>query len=128
MKKILQLASFIAALGIGPRMVDPSAAAEPSLLVCAKALETKCGGVKLGANHALSCFERHLSQASPSCSAKLARIASQASACQADVKRLCMSDVRVSEVYACMKGRLAEISRPCRGALARIALQMRRHG
>jgi hypothetical protein len=33
----------------------------------------------------------------------------------------------VTDAYACMKGRLAEISRPCKGALARIALQVRRH-
>lgn len=89
---------------------------------CVAAVNVACGDVKPRVGPIRACFEKHLERLSGPCASKLSRAADAAQECEADVKKFCGAVRRAAEIADCMKPRLGEVSRPCKGALAKVAI------
>ena len=101
---------------------DASAAEGGSLASCAASFKAVCGNVKPGGGRIQACFDSHIASLSNPCKNKLTQAASAARACEADVRKLCGGVARAAELMSCMKPRLAEVGKPCKRAMARVAL------
>jgi hypothetical protein len=89
---------------------------------CAVDLRAMCGHVKPGGGRVHACFASHISELSTACTDKLSRVAYVATECQSDIRRLCGSVKQAGEIRGCMKSRLADVGRQCKGALARMTV------
>ena len=124
MEPRLRIGLIVAAVVVAVNAITAreAAAAGASLKVCVTGLEDKCGHVKLGGNRLEACFQEHMSGLPEGYSAAVARAASKVQTCKSDVVGLC-GGRPASGAYACMKARMAEVSKPCRTAARKVALR-----
>jgi len=106
---------------LGSALATPSLAA--SRLACAKAIQRACGNVMPSGGRLEACFQSHFKQLTKPCGNRLARAASLARACEADARQFCGDVRRATDVLACMKPRLRDVSGPCKAALAKAGVR-----
>lgn len=97
-----------------------------SLKACAASFKALCGHVKPGGGRIQACFDSNIGNLSDPCRTKLTKAASSARACAADVRKLCGGSAHATGTISCMKPRLAEVSLPCKRAMAKVAIQYSR--
>ncbi len=102
---------------------DVSAA---SRLSCARAIKSSCGRVEPNGGRLRACFESHFEKLSGPCGNRLSHAASVATACGADARKFCGNVKEASRIPGCMKPHLADVSKPCMAALAKVGAKVAR--
>ena len=113
---------FGATLFLAGAAFSTDASAFFGVRACAAAVKQSCGHVKPRVAPLRACFEAHMDHLSGSCASRLSHVADVAKECEADVKKLCGGVARAAEIMDCIKPRLAEVSKRCKDALAKIAV------
>jgi hypothetical protein len=102
---------------------EARAAGGATLKSCAASFKSVCGHVKPGAGRVQACFDSHIAKLSQPCKNKLTQAASSSRACETDVRKFCGGASSATGIISCMKPRLAEVGKPCKRVLAKLAIQ-----
>ena len=100
-----------------------TASAQGRARACVDDIKKYCASVEPGGGRITGCVKEHLKDLSPPCQDLVARAATAAKACAADLKQQCADARRRAAKVVCIKSALANLSDDCKSAVSQIAAE-----